>query len=359
MMPAPSPLLRSSRTTLLYVVTLLREFRWSLVVLAAALLVATIAFYLTPDEFAQAQRPDNLLNAVYAAWMAMLVQPVNSVGTAWYISIIYGLYPVIGLIVVGEGIVRLALLIFSKRHGQKEWMRVMAATYRDHVVLCGVGHLGIRVLEELLSAGESVVAVERDGSGQFVEQAKRTGTPVIIGDMKDDETLIVAGIPHARVVIVATNDDMGNLEVALDSRRLNPKIRVVMRLFEQSIAKKISNAFLVDVAFSPSSLAAPMVAAMSIGARVLGSTLVANIPHVTAELTIEPGSEMVGKRVEEIERGYGCKVLARTPPGAPLELPPGNDAVIGIGDGMVVHMPSAQLATLAAASRGGATVGAR
>ena len=142
MMPAPSPLLRSSRTTLLYVVTLLREFRWSLVVLGAALLVATIAFYLTPDEFAQAQRPDNLLNAVYAAWMAMLVQPVNSVGTAWYISIIYGLYPVIGLIVVGEGIVRLALLIFSKRHGQKEWMRVMAATYRDHVVLCGVGHLG-------------------------------------------------------------------------------------------------------------------------------------------------------------------------------------------------------------------------
>ena len=28
----------------------------------------------------------------------------------------------------------------------------MASTYRDHVVLCGLGHLGLRVLEELREA---------------------------------------------------------------------------------------------------------------------------------------------------------------------------------------------------------------
>jgi Trk K+ transport system NAD-binding subunit len=346
------PVLRRSRTTALYLLALLREFRWSLGILAAALLVGTILFYITPGEFEHQQSKDTLLSALYAAWMTMLVQPVNSVPTTWYLTLVCGLYPVIGLIVIGEGVVRLALLLFSKRHGQKEWMKVMASTFRDHVVLCGIGHLGIRVLEELCAAKVAVVAVEKEESGTFVAQAKRSGTPVIIGDMKDDNTLLAAGIDRARVVIIATNDDMANLEVALDSRRLNPDIRVVMRLFEQSITQKISNAFLVDVAFSASTLAAPIVAAMSMGTRVLSSSLIANIPHVSAEVEIGAASALAGKTVDRVEREHCCKVLARTPLNGAVELPPVSDAVVAAGDRLVVHLPSAQLGAVSAAGRG-------
>ncbi|NJL18652.1 MAG: hypothetical protein HC938_17335 [Nitrospira sp.] len=42
------------------------------------------------------------------------------------------------------------------------------------------------------------------------------------------------------MIVIATNDDMANLEVALDARRLNPKIRVLMRLYDQQIAAKIA-----------------------------------------------------------------------------------------------------------------------
>jgi Trk K+ transport system NAD-binding subunit len=306
----------------------------------------------TPGEFERAGAPRTVLNAFYAAWMAMLVQTVNPVPTTWYLTVVCGLYPLLGLMILGEGIVRLALLLFSKRHGRKEWMRVMASTYRDHTVLCGVGHLGIRVLDQLVSAGVPVVAVERDEGGAFVGQAKRLGVPVIVGDMKTDETLIAAGIGHARAVVIATNDDMANLEVALDSRRLNPNIRVVMRLFEQSIAQKVGNAFLVDVAFSASTLAAPIVAAMTLGARVTGSTLIANIPHVTAEVGVGPGSSLAGRPIEELERGHPCRVLARSPVGGPVELPPDPRTTVGAGDVLTVHVPSSHLATLAAAARG-------
>lgn len=356
-MPAtPIPALRRSRTTVLYLLALLREFRWSLGMLAAALLVGTVLFLATPGEFTQSNARPNLLNAAYAAWMAMLAQPVNALPSTWYLTLVCGFYPIIGLIVIGEGVVRLALLLFSKRHGQKEWMKVIASTYRDHVVLCGIGHLGIRVLEELCAAGIAVVAVEKDENGAFVAQAKRTGTPVIIGDMKDDSALVNAGIASAQAVIIATNDDMANLEVALDSRRLNPDIRVIMRLFEQSIAQKISNAFLVDIAFSASTLAAPIVAAMSMGSRVLSSTLIANIPHVSAELPVGAGSALADKSVEQAERQFCCKILARTPASAPMELPPTSDAIIIAGDVPVVHTPSAQLAALAAAARNNAAL---
>jgi hypothetical protein len=54
--------------------------------------------------------------------------------------------------------------------------------------------------------------------------------------MKEDQALIDAGIEHATAVIVCSNDDVSNLEVAIDSRRMNPKVRIVLRLFDQQLA---------------------------------------------------------------------------------------------------------------------------
>ena len=86
--------------------------------------------------------------------------------------------------------------------------------------------------------------------------------PILIRDMKEDQALIDAGVAHARAIIIATNEDMANLEVALDARRLNPKIRILMRMFDQQIASKIKDAFAIDHAFSSAALAAPIVAEM-------------------------------------------------------------------------------------------------
>lgn len=71
-------------------------------------------------------------------------------------------------------------------------------------------------------------------------------------------------MPYARAIIIATNDDMANLEVALDARRMNPKIRVIMRLFDQRMADKFKEAALIDEAFSPAALAAPILAEMAL-----------------------------------------------------------------------------------------------
>jgi voltage-gated potassium channel len=345
------PIVRRARTGALYVRAIVYEFRWTLLGLIFVLAVGTCLYLKTPGEFDD-KHPRTFLNALFATWMAMLAQPINAPPTTWYLNLLCGFYPVVGFVLIGEGVVRLALLMASKRRGEKEWMRVMASTYRDHVVVCGVGRLGIRVLAELVSAGVPAVGVEKDEAGRFLPQARQLGAPILVGDMKDDAVLVSAGIPYARAVVIATNDDMGNLEVALDSRRLNPEIRVVMGLFDQSIASKIANAFLVDVAFSASTLAAPMVAAMSLGTKALSSSLIAGIPHVSAEVQIQGASALVGKRVEEAEHQFCCKILARTPVRGPIQLPAESRTVIEAGDLLVVHTPSSQMATVAAAARG-------
>jgi Trk K+ transport system NAD-binding subunit len=355
-MPGRSlPIYRRLRTGALYVRAIAYEFRWTLLGLAAVLAVGVTLYLKTPQEFDD-KHPRTFLNALYATWMAMLAQPITSPPSTWYLNILCGFYPVVGFVLIGEGVVRLALLMASKRRGEKEWMRVMASTYRDHVVVCGLGRLGIRVLEELQSAGTAVVGIEKDENGRFLPHARQLNVPILVGDMKDDAVLVQAGIRHARAIVIATNDDMGNLEVALDSRRLNPEIRVVMGLFDQSIASKIANAFLVDIAFSASTLAAPMVAAMSLGAHALSSSLIAGIPHVSAEVRVETGSDLAGKRVEDVERGYCCKILARTPIHGPIQLPAESRTAIEPGDLLVVHTPASQMATLAAAGRVGVGV---
>src|SRR5262249_239834 len=136
-------------------------------------------------------------------------------------------------------------------------------------VLCGLGRLGIRVLEDLLRMNLSVVTIEKDPTCPFLEEAKSTGVPVLVQNMCDDQTLLDAGIERARAVGIATNDDLANLEVALDSRRFNKDIRIAMRVFDHRLTEKLQTVFGVDAIFSQSSLAAASVAAKTFDADVL------------------------------------------------------------------------------------------
>src|SRR5262245_27340284 len=210
---------RDLRTMSLYAVRMLREFRGTLLALGCMVLFGGLVFHFSGS------RPP-LLVLCDPPWMLMLA-PAVLPQDKWYLELLGGTYPLFGFILVGEGIVRLGMLMISRKEGEKEWMRVMASTYRDHVVLCGLGHLGFRILGQLVASSTPVVAIEKDGGGRFIDEARRTGVPILLRDMKDDQALVDAGVQHARAIVIATNDDMANLEVALDSRRMNPKIRII------------------------------------------------------------------------------------------------------------------------------------
>jgi len=349
----PSPHRRSGSIPLRYLRVLVWEFRWTLLILLCAVLLGTILHAITPQQSLDGGRPSPGVS-LYAAWMALFAQPLYNPPIAWYLLVVYAVYPVLGFILVGEGVVRLALLMISKRHGEKEWMLVLASTYRDHVVLCGLGHLGFRVLEQLHHTRIPVVVLERSESNSFVVQAKALKVPVLIRDMKEDQALIDAGIREAAAIIICSNDDMSNFEVAIDSRRMNPKIRIVMRLFDQQVASKIAGALTVDAAFSSSALAAPVVAAMSFHTRVLSSLVIGGKTFVAAEVLVEETSSLAGRSISELETLYPLRVLARTSrEGATNSAPPGS-AAVAAGDTLVIHTAAAELPAIAAAgSRAG------
>jgi voltage-gated potassium channel len=329
---------------------MVREFRGTLLGLLAALAIGGFLHFITPQPELAGAHPD-VLTSIYAAWMALFAQPAFTPPATWYLKITDGIFPLVGFIVIGEGIVRFAMLMTSRRHGEKEWMRVMASTYRDHVVLCGLGHLGYRVLEELLELKMPVVALEKDPQCRFLDLAKASGIPVLVRDMKDDQALIDAGILHARSIIVATNDDLANLEVAMDARRLNPNIRTAMRMFDQQVASKLRDAVKLDFAFSSSALAAPAVAAMTLDASVVAAFDVAGVPHVTVEVVVDPAGRLAGMSVGYLETARRARVLSRTPVNGAPDAPPAPGSVLGKGDTLLVHISVGELPALLVEAR--------
>lgn len=339
---------RSLHVTWLYTRALIWEFRWTLLALLALVAIGTMVFSAAPVDSGHRPSPEM---ALYAAWMAMLAQSVFTPGP-WYIGAVNAIFPLFGFVLIGEGIVRFGLLMVSRRRREKEWMNVMASTYRDHVILAGLGHLGYRVYEELRAARIDVVILDSNAGSPFVAQAKADGAAVLIRDMQEDQSLLDAGIERARAIIIATNRDMANIEVALDARRMNPTIRVVMRLFDQRIAQKIAGALSVDAAFSSSSLAAPIVAALSLQTKVLSSLVIGGVSHVIGEIQIANGSALVGKRIDEIERGYATRVLGRSTAQGAHQSPPSPQTALQAGDTLIIHTAASQLSTLAASAEG-------
>jgi Trk K+ transport system NAD-binding subunit len=223
---------------------------------------------------------------------------------------------------------------------------------RDHVVVCGLGSIGYRVVEQLASAGVPVVAAELQERARFLPAVRRLGVPTLIADTRLVETLRALHIAQARCLVAATNDDVANLETALHARALNPDLRVVLRLFEPDLAARVERAFGIHISRSVSALAAPAFAAAAVGQRVLATVPVGARAVVVAQARIEAGSWAAGRSVAALERDAECRVLL-VADGARREWRPDGDTALAAGQELTVVATRQGLAQLLARTGAG------
>ena len=65
------------------------------------------------------------------------------------------------------------------------------------IVVCGLGGLGLRTLEELRRLDAPTVAVARDPRPEHVARARQLGTRIVVGDPTDEAILRMAGVADA------------------------------------------------------------------------------------------------------------------------------------------------------------------
>jgi Trk K+ transport system NAD-binding subunit len=179
----------------------------------------------------------------------------------------------------------------------------------DHVIVCGLGNIGYRMVEQLHELGVPVVAAELHESNRYLPAVRRLGVPVLVADIRLPETLQTLHVERARSVVVVTSSDIVNLETALNVQALNPGVRVVQRLFDPDLAARVERAFGIHISRSPSALAAPAFAAAAAGEHVLATIAVGAEVLAVARLRVEPGCRAAGRTVAELEAIAGSRIL--------------------------------------------------
>lgn len=134
------------------------------------------------------------------------------------------------------------------------------------VIVCGLGQVGYRICRLLVRLDEPVTVITQNSREDWIDELRRAGVRFITGDARTDAHLIEAGVTTAKAVIVCISDDLTNIEVAFDVRRLNPSIRLVVRLFDQVLANHLHRAVGITRALAMSTLAAPAFVATALGA---------------------------------------------------------------------------------------------
>ncbi|MEO6810551.1 MAG: NAD-binding protein [Isosphaeraceae bacterium] len=335
------------RITFRYARYLAREFRWSLGVFWS--LVLTGGLYL---HYFYHNQPLSYMEACYSVFMLIFLESYLPFANEWYLWPLFFLLPIIGLGAVADSLIRLAYLTFSQKQKLPEWQRMVASLYRNHTVVVGVGKVGFQIIQELLALRELVVAVERAGTDfPLLDEVLDVGVPLVRGDGRNPKILEQAGVRAAKAVIVATSDDLTNLDSGLTARDLNQNARIVLRLFDDSLAVKVRGAFAMPV-ISTAHVSAPAFVAAATGRKVYQDFQLAGRSLHLIDLTICPDGALVGKTVGEIQEISQVNIVMHHGPSS-VNINPGHDQVLGPDDELLVIAPIDRLIEIEALNQGG------
>jgi voltage-gated potassium channel len=280
--------------------------------------------------------------ALHYTYLLVFGEPPEELPAHWALRVVFFATPVIGLTIVLESIVEFALLVRDRRRQERSWCAMMAKTMRDHVVLVGLGRLGYRTFVLLRQLREPVVVIELNAENNFLDYVRQDGSPVIVGDARQDQILTDANVEHARSIILATTDDLANLEVALDARRLNPGIYVVMRMFDPNMAEKVRDGFKIHSAMSQSAVAAPVFATAALDRTIEHSTVVGDELLVMQRWAVSAENGLSGMTVGQVMESIGAAVVEHASAGNKKMFPPPTTP-LRPGDEVLLHGPYERL----------------
>jgi Trk K+ transport system NAD-binding subunit len=323
---------RSARASLRDTWLLLREFGWPLFFFGAAV-VGGGSIYYTLAEWA-GEAVSDLPEAIYLVLTMTFLQAVGEFPRAWYLEAFYFVMPLVGLIIIAQGVADFGVLLFNRRARGKEWEMAVASTFNQHIVLIGLGHLGYRVVRHLHEMNQDVVAVELSPTADLVAAVKQLGVPVLQDDATRLATLEAAGVRKARAVLLCTQNDSMNLQIALKARKLNPSINVVVRIFDDDFADALHEQF-GFTAFSATGMAAPAFASAAAGVDMTRPITIEGETLSLAYLSIGKDSSLSRYTIGELEKRFNLSVvLLRRDHESDLH-PPGDELLMA-GDALGV-----------------------
>jgi Trk K+ transport system NAD-binding subunit len=283
--------------------------------------------------------------SAYGVFMLIFMESALEFPDEWYLQPLWFLIPIVGLGAVADSLVRLGYLVFARKERLQEWHVMHASMLRDHIVLVGAGQVGVKIVRDLLALRESVVVVDRKTEGELIDEVLDLGVPLIAGSCRQRKTLEKAGVARAKSVILATDDDLANLDGALTAREIRPDVPVVLRIFDDTLANKVATSFKMP-AVSIAASSAPSFIAAATGHRVLaGFSLDGSETLHIADVEVCADGPITGRDVGAVQTEFQVNIVLHRR-GERTQVNPEHELVLEPGDRMLVLAPIECIANL-------------
>ena len=286
---------------------LLGEFRSAILWFSIAILGGGVLFYLLSNLF---NEPINsLVESIYIVLTITFLQPPNRDFPHHIVLQLFHFFmPIVGIVMLAQGLADFGSLLFNRRSRSKEWEMAVASTLKNHIILVGLGHLGYRVALKLHEMGEQVAVIELNANTDTLSAARNLGIPVIQENATRPASLEAANVKDARTIIMASQNDAMNLQIALKARSMNPNIKVVVRIFDEDFAHALQEQF-GFIALSATEMAAPVFAAAASGVDVTNPISIEGQLLSLARITISENAPFANKTVGYVEDNYHVNIV--------------------------------------------------
>jgi voltage-gated potassium channel Kch len=141
----------------------------------------------------------------------------------------------------------------------------MAVPRRGHVVVVGLGQVGLRLCGLLRDLGIPVVAVEQNSEAKNVPRAKDQRLPVVIGSGSSQRVLRELSIGRARALAAVTSDEVENIAVAVAARTVRRDLRITLRAGDGEMTTETRSLFQIGVVRDIYWIAGTALAAAALG----------------------------------------------------------------------------------------------
>lgn len=239
---------------------------------------------------------------------------------------------------------RLTQLLLTNQNLRERRLARMIDRMNDHLIICGYGRIGRRIVQDLRGTDKSFVVVEQ--REEHIEELREKQIPCVEGDAREEDKLRDAGVERARSLILTLPEDATTVFVTLTAREItratNHKLFIVARTNDHRNRSKILTAGANKV-IAPLEVGADRMAQVVMRPNV--DQFMEEVLHTGAlglqmdEVHVQEGAPLAGRTLAEskFRQQFEAVVVAVIEPDEDdMNFNPGANMKIQAGDILVV-----------------------
>ena len=200
------------------------------------------------------------------------------------------------------------------------------------IIICGLGRTGSKIYSLLKQQGAEVVAISHNNANAPASKQ------IIVGDPRDNVTLIQAGIRKAQTLVLVHDDDALNLAILTQARVLNPRIRIINRLLNHTLGDRLDLTLPDHFSMSVAALSSPLFTFAALGNKAIGQLQLFNRTWPINEEIIDRGHPWLGKKLEDLWVDRNRMLIYYLPVAGEIDLVSAilNNKSLSVGDRLIV-----------------------